>query len=213
MPDMPFEFNHSLRDQIENELAAFDRRRAGSADLIRAAVAIVLVSSQQGADACVVLTRRPKNLRRHSGQFALPGGRVDAGEELSDAVLRETREEIGIDAGKADILGWLDDFVTRSGFCVSPAVIWAGGVRNIQPDPEEVAVVFRIPLWDLNRPEIPGMRNREGSELPVFCVPLETIGQEVYAPTAAILYQFREIALNGRATRVAHFEQPRFAWK
>ena len=211
---MRFDFNHSLRDHVKGELAGFDRRGISGDELtLAAAVAIVLVPSERGAEACVVLTRRPKNLRRHSGQFALPGGRVDAGEEVSDTVLREVREEIGIDAGKADILGWLDDFETRSGFCVSPAVVWAGEVQDIRPDPEEVAMVFRIPLWDLNRPEIPRFRHRDGSQHPVLCVPLETLGQEVYAPTAAILYQFREVALNGRATRVAHFEQPRFAWK
>ena len=210
---MQFNFNQSLRDRLKDELARFEQRTISDANLIRAAVAIVLVPSEQGADASVVLTRRPKSMRRHGGQFALPGGRVDHGEEISDSVLREIREEIGIEADKADILGWLDDFETRSGFCVSPAVVWAGTNSEICPDPEEVARVFRIPLWDLNRPEIPRLRHRDGDDQPVLCVPLETLGQEVYAPTAAFLYQFREVALNGRATRVAHFEQPRFAWK
>jgi len=210
---MQFEFNHALKLSLGDELARFDRRAIRVGKLKRAAVAIVLVPAEKGAEASVVLTRRPKSLRRHGGQFALPGGRVDRGEEIPDSVLREIREEIGIEAGKADILGWLDDFETRSGFCVSPAVVWAGAECEIRPDPEEVAKVFRIPLWDLNRPEIPRLRHRDGDDEPVLSVPLETIGQEVYAPTAAFLYQFREVALNGRATRVAHFEQPRFAWK
>ena len=210
---MQFDFNHSLRDRLKDELVRFEQRTICDSNLIRAAVAIVLVPSEQDEGASVVLTRRPKNMRRHGGQFALPGGRVDSGEGISDSVLREIREEIGIVADKADILGWLDDFETRSGFCVSPAVVWAGEDSEIRPDPEEVAKVFRIPLWDLNRPEIPRLRQRDGDDQPVLCVPLETLGQEVYAPTAAFLYQFREVALNGRATRVAHFEQPRFAWK
>lgn len=210
---MQFDFNHSLRDRLKDELVRFEQHTISDGNLIRAAVAIVLVPSEQGEGASVVLTRRPKNMRRHGGQFALPGGRVDSGEGISDSVLREIREEIGIVADKADILGWLDDFETRSGFCVSPAVVWAGEDSEIRPDPEEVARVFRIPLWDLNRPEIPRLRQRDGDDQPVLCVPLEALGQEVYAPTAAFLYQFREVALNGRATRVAHFEQPRFAWK
>lgn len=210
---MSFDFNHALRARLQHALANFDRRIMGDGDLIRAAVAIVLVPLEDGPGAGVVLTRRPRGLRRHGGQFALPGGRVDPGEKISDSVLREIREEIGVEAGKSDILGWLDDFATRSGFCVSPAVVWAEAGRELRPDPEEVAGVFRIPLWDLNRPEIPGLRHREGDEQPVLCVPLETLGQEVYAPTAAFLYQFREVALNERATRVDHLEQPKFAWK
>lgn len=210
---MSFDFNHRLMDRLRRALANFDRRAIGGDELIRAAVAIVLVPLDEGQGAGVVLTRRPKGLRRHGGQFALPGGRVDPGEEVADSVLREIREEIGVVAGKSDILGWLDDFATRSGFCVSPAVVWAEEGRELRPDPEEVARIFRIPLWDLDRPEIPRLRHREGEEQPVLCVPLESLGQEVYAPTAAFLYQFREVALNGRATRVAHFEQPRFAWK
>ena len=210
---MQFEFNRALKNSLADELARFDRRAIAVGRLKRAAVAIVIIPTERGGEASVVLTRRPKNLRRHSGQFALPGGRVDHGEEVPESILREIREEIGIDAGKTDILGWLDDFETRSGFCVSPAVVWGGAESEIRPDPVEVAKVFRIPLWDLNRPEIPRLRHRDGDDEPVLCVPLETLGQEVYAPTAAFLYQFREVALNGRATRVAHFEQPRFAWK
>lgn len=208
-----FDYDDVLRERIRAELERFERSPIADPRLRRAAVAIVLVPSERGGEACFVLTRRPRGLRRHGGQFALPGGRVDAGEEIADAALREIREEIGLNIGDAGILGWLDDFGTRSGFRVSPAVVWAGAVREIRPDPAEVESVFRIPLWDLNRPEIPTLHHSEGSDHPVLAAPFETLGHAVYAPTAAILYQFREVGLNGRATRVAHFEQPRFAWK
>jgi 8-oxo-dGTP pyrophosphatase MutT (NUDIX family) len=210
---MQYDFNQALKDRVKCELDGFERRRITGGNLLPAAVAIVLVPSEQGNEACFVLTRRPKTLRRHSGQFALPGGRVDEGEEIADTVMREIWEEIGVDASRTDILGWLDDFQTRSGFRVSPAIVWAGAAREIRPDPEEVESVFRIPLWDLDRPEIPRLRHKHGVDQPVLSAPFETLGHEVYAPTAAILYQFREVGLNGRETRVAHFEQPRFAWK
>lgn len=210
---MGFEFNQNLRDGIRTRLDRFDRHQVAPGKLRQAAVAIVLVPDERDNEACFVLTRRPKTLRHHGGQYALPGGRVEVGEDILDAALREIREEIGVDLEASSVLGWLDDFETRSGFRVSPSVVWGGDECELRPDPDEVEAVFRIPLWDLNRPEIPRLRCTDSSEHPVLSAPFETLGGEVYAPTAAMLYQFREVGLNGRATRVAHFEQPRFAWK
>lgn len=210
---MVFQFSDELKNSIHANIESFDRNALTSEGLRRAAVAVVLIADEATDQACVVLTRRSSGVRRHSGQYALPGGRVDRGEDVQTAALREVEEEIGLKLEAASVMGWLDDFVTRSGFCITPVVTWAGSRGPLNPDPREVQAVFRIPLWDLDRPEIPRLKPIEGSSQPVLSAPLQTLGHEIFAPTAAILYQFREVALRGCATRVAHFEQPRFAWK
>ena len=126
------------------------------------------------------------------------------------AALRELSEEVGVDCGPEAVLGRLDDYATRSGFVISPVVVWAGVVELI-PDPSEVDIAFRLPLADLDRDDAPILRDIPESDRPVIMMPL--MGSVVFAPTAAVLYQFREVCLLGRATRVGHFEQPRFAWR
>lgn len=210
---MEFEFNQELRRRISGNFMRFERRPISNDDLRAAAVAIVLVSAEDSAHACFVLTRRSAALRHHRSQYALPGGRLEQGEDAQRAALREIEEEIGIGVNGDAVIGRLDDFATRSGFCITPVVVWAGNDPRIAADPNEVEAVFRIPLWDLNRPDIPRLDDTQGTEHPVLSAPFQTLGHEVFAPTAAILYQFREVALRGQATRVAHFEQPKFAWK
>ena len=211
---MDFDFNNTLRTGIRANIDQFERNSLLSADdLKRAAVAIMLMAEENTNQACFVLTRRTKTLRKHSGQYALPGGRVEDNEDIHTAVLREIDEEVGVRLEDDAVLGWLDDFATRSGFCVTPVVVWAGQRCEMAPNPSEVEAVYQIPLWDLNRPEIPHLQPLDGSAQPVLSAPFKTLGREVFAPTAAILYQFKEVGLHGRPTRVAHFEQPRFAWK
>ncbi|MGI9522618.1 MAG: NUDIX hydrolase [Hyphomicrobiaceae bacterium] len=200
-----------LRETLVRNLAAFQRSACAHDGLHAAAVSIVVTSADNLSDACILLTRRPKTMRRHSGQFALPGGRVDAGETSKQAALRELNEELGIAMSAQSVIGRLDDYPTRSGFCISPFVIWAAPGLGIQPAPDEVACVFKIPLDELDSPDIPYLEPQVDHEHPVLSAPLATIGDRVFAPTAAILYQFREVAMNGRATRVAHFDQPHFA--
>ena len=70
--------------------------------------------------------------------------------------------------------------------------------------------MFSAPLQELERPDVPQLRTIPESDRPVISIPL--LGTHIHAPTAAILYQLREVAMRGDATRVAHFEQPVFAW-
>ena len=120
-------------------------------------------------------------------------------------------EEIGIRLGEENILGRLDDFVTRSGFIMTPIVVWGGPALEPLPNPGEVASVHRIPLMELMRVDAPNLRQEREGVAPVLRMP---IGSDyIAAPTAALLYQFREVCLMGRHTRVAHFEQPQFAWR
>ena len=155
--------------------------------------------------------RRAATLRAHAGQWAMPGGRLDAGETPEQAALRELHEEVGLACSAGDVLGRLDDYATRSGYLITPVVVWAGAAREMQAQPGEVQSIHRIAWDELMRADAPILNHVRGAEHPVLRMPL---GRSwVAAPTAAFLYQFREWLLFGRPTRVAHFDQPAFAWR
>lgn len=194
---------------VRDRLGAFARRPAAAEGLRHAAVAIALVPGVAG-EPSFWLTVRAASLRAHAGQFALPGGRVDAGESSPDAARRELGEELGLALGPPAVLGLLDDYVTRSGYRITPVVLAADG-RPPRPNPAEVAQVHTVAVSELDRPGVPEFVTIPESDRAVVRLPL--LGTSVYAPTAAVLYQFREVALHGRATRVGHLEQPVFAWR
>src|ERR1700738_2903403 len=205
-------FNDATRRNIARRCAAFVRLPAGepAPALKQGAVAIALVEAGGGADTALLLTRRAAGLRAHRGQWALPGGRCDAGETPAVAALRELHEELGLELGPSDVLGLLDDYATRSGYLITPVVVWAGTGAAVSPTPGEVASVHRIALDDIKQPDafdfiaIPESTRR--------VIRFRHAGQFIHAPTAALIYQFREV-LGGRDTRVAELEQPVFAWK
>ena len=212
----------SLRERIRNNLGAFALHRADPGAHRVAAVAVAVAEEGEGArldgiaapgewssEAALILTRRALGLRHHPDQWALPGGRVDAGESAEHAALRELVEEVGLELEASAVLGRLDDFVTRSGFVITPVVVWAGAARTLVANPEEVASIHRIPVSEFMRADAPWLDREDESEEPVLRMPVGT--SWIAAPTAAVLYQFRELCIAGRATRVAHFEQPLFA--
>jgi 8-oxo-dGTP pyrophosphatase MutT (NUDIX family) len=200
----------SLRARMTRHLRSFERREAPLEGRRAAAVTVLVVEGDAG-EACFVLTRRAPRLRAHGGQWALPGGRLDPGEDAVTAALRESHEEVGARCSEGDVLGLLDDYPTRSGFVITPVVVWGHASARLQANPAEVAELHRVPLADLEAPGVPRLRTIPESPRPVISVPI--VGVHVHAPTAAILYQFRELALRGSPTRVDHFEQPVFAWK
>lgn len=203
-------FGDALRVIAAERLATFERQATPLGGLRAAAVAVTLVDDASGR-ACFVLTRRAERMNRHAGQWALPGGRLDPGETAIDAALRELSEEVGLLAGPASVLGMLDDYPTRSGYVITPVVVWGGPNPRLMHDPREVAEVHRIPLAALLRPEVPRLRTIPESDRPVLSIPLDVA--DVHAPTAAIVYQLREVVMRGLSTRVAHYEQPVFAWR
>ena len=203
-------FSEELRARARMHLAGFERRAQPSGGRRPAAVALVLLPDDEGR-ACFVLTRRADRLRAHARQWALPGGRIEPGESAEAAALRELAEEVGLTLEASAVLGVLDDYPTRSGFVITPVVVWGEGAGTLTPNPDEVKHVYQVPLDDLERPEVPILVTIPESDRPVIQLPI--LSALIHAPTAAVIYQMREVVVHGRPTRVDHFEQPVWAWK
>lgn len=214
--------SENLHRSIQNNLHNFTTISLDAENCRQAAVAITVMDyrqegeldglshAEQGSGA-VLLTRRSGKLRNHAGQWAFPGGRIDGGESPEQTALRELEEEVGLKLPGDRVLGVLDDFVTRSGFHIVPVVIWGGEVQKLQRNSQEVASLHRIPCTELFRSDAPVFEQSNHNSSPILYMP---VGDTCIAtPTAAILYQFREVALAGRSTRVSHYDQPFFAWR
>lgn len=240
-PILPY--TDELRERIRSNLAGHERRAVDVGERRHAAVAVVVVDSDEGEDAvdpfhfdgmrmddipggaqgldgrmvgvsggaAILLCRRAAGLNKHASQWALPGGRLDEGEGPEEAALRELDEECGVRLGPDTVLGLLDDYVTRSGYVMTPVVVWGGGRLDLRPSPDEVLAVYRIGLHQLLRDDSPQFIDIPESDRPVVQVPL---GNDlIHAPTGAVVVQFRWLGLEGRDDPVAGFEQPVFAWK
>jgi 8-oxo-dGTP pyrophosphatase MutT (NUDIX family) len=204
--------DEDLRARLARNLRRFERAAIDDPALRRAAVAVLISADAQDA-ACFAITRRAAGLRAHAGQWALPGGGIDPGEGATDAALRELHEEVGLRLARAHVIGALDDYPTRSGYAITPIVLFCGERCALEPDPVEVAAAYEVPLEALGRPGVPRFTRIAESEQPVIQLPIAELGMTIHAPTAAILYQLWEVGVQGRDTRVAHLEQPLFAWK
>lgn len=204
-------FDDTTRRKIAELCADFVRAGEDTAPALkRAAVAIALTEGEAKDGTAFLLTRRAAGLRSHTGQWALPGGRCDAGETQAQAALRELHEELGLELAQTEVLGLLDDYPTRSGYLITPVVVWAGQGGSIVPNPAEVASVHRVALDEIEREDAFSFTSIPESTRRVIRFRLH--GGHIHAPTAALIYQFSEL-LAGRQTRVAELEQPVFAWR
>jgi 8-oxo-dGTP pyrophosphatase MutT (NUDIX family) len=213
-------FDESLRAALAANLTAHERRAQPLEGRRHAAVAVVLVDSDPdrhagetlggAGGASLLLCQRALRMTRHAGQWALPGGRIEAGETPLEAALRELDEELGVRLEPQSVVGWLDDYATRSGFVITPAVLWGGANPTLNPARDEVLGVYRLSLRELVDAE-PRFIAIPESDRPVLQLPL---GSElIHAPTGAVLFQLRQVGLLGRTgERVDEIEEPVFAW-
>lgn len=238
---MTITYDEALRERIQSHLAGHHRRTVTDPTKRHAAVAVVLVDSEVGEDrvdpapvddwndgrpieagldgrmvdvsggAAFLLCRRASRLSSHAAQWALPGGRLDPGETAVEAALRELDEELGVALPDSSVLGLLDDYPTRSGYVITPVVVWGAGRLDLRPAADEVVAAYRVGLHQLQRDDSPRFFNIPESTRPVVQIPL---GNDlIHAPTGAVLLQLRWLGLEGRPDRVDDLEQPVFAWK
>ncbi len=122
----------------------FPELKSASFRGIRAAVLLPIVARPQPT---LLFTLRTESLARHSGQISFPGGRSEEG-DLSpvETALRETQEETGIAAGFVTVAGYLDRYLTGTGFDIQPVVGLLAEGFGLAPDPREVANIFEVPL-------------------------------------------------------------------
>lgn len=212
-------FDDSLRSATAANLDAHERRAQPLDGRHHAAVAVVLVDSDPERDrgsvgvaggAAFLLCQRALRMTRHAGQWALPGGRIDAGETPLEAALRELDEELGVRLDAGSVVGWLDDYPTRSGYVITPVVLWGDANPALKPAREEVSAVYRVGLQALVD-AVPRFVSIPESDRPVLQLPLGD--QLIHAPTGAVLFQLREVGLLGRiGERVDEIGEPVFAW-
>jgi len=216
--------NEDLLHRIQSNLKHFDVRTHDKEGYKHAAVAVTVVDLQDDPDvygipfheawtghAALILTRRAITLKNHAAQWALPGGRIDKGERPEDTALRELEEEVGLKLDEDRIIGRLDDYSTRSGFTISPVVVWGGTGLTLTANPKEVSAIHRIPFYEFMRSDSPILEPIPESDHPVLLMP---VGNNFIAsPTGAMIYQFIEVAILGKNKRVDHYEQPYFAWQ
>jgi 8-oxo-dGTP pyrophosphatase MutT (NUDIX family) len=216
---MTVRFDDNLRAAIGDNLAAHERRVRPLDGRRHAAVAVVIVDSDPERDRgrvgvaggpAFLLCQRALRMTRHAGQWALPGGRVDAGETPLEAALRELDEELGIRLDAGRVVGWLDDYPTRSGYVITPVVLWGDANPTLRPARDEVFAVYRVGLQALVD-AVPRFVSIPESDRPVLQLPLGD--QLIHAPTGAVLFQLRQVGLLGRiGERVDEIGEPLFAW-
>ncbi|MGD0562269.1 MAG: CoA pyrophosphatase [Roseiarcus sp.] len=155
-----------------------------------AAVIAPIVARPEGLS--VLLTLRAPNLRTHSSQVAFPGGKIDAGETAFETALREAHEEIGLEERFIEPLGWLDAYLTGTGYRVAPLVALIDPAFTLTINAHEVAEVFEAPFAFLMDPANHRLEQREwqGRSRKFYAMPHG--GRYIWGATAGILRNLYE---------------------
>lgn len=179
--DAPRRGDHDLNPDMRPSTALRD-----------AAVLVPLVARPDGVT--VILTQRTDHLPDHPGQISFPGGRIeDVDADALAAALRETEEEIGLDRGRIEVVGRLDDYIVRTGYLVAPYVGIVWPPFDLRPDPVEVQDVFEVPLsfvLDVANHRR-GSRIHEGVERHFYVLPYEE--RYIWGATAGMLVNLCEV--------------------
>ena len=150
--------------------------------------AAVLVPVMHGSSPGVLLTLRTSHLRSHAGQVAFPGGRIEPDDASPEAAaLREAEEEVGLAPSDVELAGRLPEYVTGTGYHITPILGLLPDGLNLVPNPEEVEALFTLPLATLLDPSAPERRSRiyRGRERHFWVWPHET--HYIWGATAGIL--------------------------
>lgn len=193
-----------LRERISRSLRQFRTILVDDRALRHAAVAIAVHHNSEGQEGIWVI-ERAAGMRDHPGQYALPGGRVEPGETVIEAALRELAEELGVALNACDVLGRLDDYVTAGGYLISPIVCWVAGSPAVRPNRDEVASVHFLSFDELLRTDPRFVPHLDSGK---FAIEFSVLGVTIHAPTGALLHQFADVVLRGHPTRVAGFYEP-----
>ena len=144
----------------------------------------------------VLLTQRSAELKHHAGQVSFPGGRMeDADEDVVQAALRETHEEVGIPSDAITVIGYLDPMPTVTGYAVTPVVGMVSGDASLRLDRTEVEYAFEVPLTYLldERNERASEREYQGRTIPTVEFHYES--ERIWGATAHMVIELRKLIL------------------
>lgn len=188
---MPPRFDERALVRLRDRLAVHRAIEIQAPELKRASVLIPIL--REGEHFSLIFSRRAENMAAHSGQIAFPGGGVEEGETLTDAVLREVEEEVGIPRRAVELIGRLDDLVTNSGFLVAPFVAVVHERIEYVMQESEVAEVFEVPidaLLDVRYPEVRYVTFRK-KRYPAYFYPYNEY--EIWGLTGRIVKSFLDL--------------------
>ena len=162
------------------------------------AAVLLLIYECKDGQPCLILTRRRNDMSKHPGQISLPGGRQDDGESLLQTALRESSEEIGVEANAINILGELNPvYIPPSDFTVTPFVGWHEGPPDFTAAEYEVAEILEVPVLKLLDPEtlihgeVKTWNKQDPSRPDRILAPFYAVGKhQVWGATAIMLDEF-----------------------